>query len=157
MSHGDSRRNSRKPEYSVWSQMRARCGNPKHPEYFRYGGRGIRVCERWGDYANFATDMGDRPHGGTLDRVDVDGNYEPGNCRWATPKEQTRNRRVTIRLTFNGRIQSMADWADELGVTYSTFSGRVKKFGGEKAIAITQKKNQESLRPEPGVLSLVFL
>jgi hypothetical protein len=73
--------------------MTQRCGNPKADNYKYYGGRGIKVCARWSKFVNFLTDMGERPEGKTLDRIDVDGDYEPGNCRWATPKDQSENRR----------------------------------------------------------------
>ena len=89
------RRTSWRPVYGTWRHMRERCADPRHSEYHLYGGRGIKVCDRWrNSYEIFAADMGPRPsptH--SIDRIDVNGNYEPGNCRWATPKEQRHNQR----------------------------------------------------------------
>lgn len=91
--HGHTR-GGRSPTYICWMAMRARCANPKDPGFGYYGGRGITVCDRWrGSFENFLADMGERPEGLTLDRVDNSGNYEPGNCRWATWSEQNLNRR----------------------------------------------------------------
>jgi hypothetical protein len=84
----------KKENYSLWSAMIQRCTNPKRNCWKHYGGRGIKVCERWRNFENFISDMGPRPPGTTLDRINPDGNYEPSNCRWATHKEQTLTKRV---------------------------------------------------------------
>ena len=96
------------PIYSIWTGMVARCSNRRHTQWKDYGGRGITVCDRWnpkagGSFANFLADMGERSEGLSVDRIDNDGNYEPGNCRWATAQQQNSNRRsrYRTRLTHN--------------------------------------------------------
>lgn len=95
--HGQAGRNETR-EYRTWSSMIKRCTNPDAHNYKYYGARGISVCARWHDFRLFFADMGARPEGRTLDRIDVDGNYEPGNCRWATNKEQANNKRNSRRI-----------------------------------------------------------
>lgn len=95
--HGQSRVGHRTKTFDRWKGMRARCRDPKHKSYVNYGGRGISVCERWSDFRNFVADMGEAPEGMLLDRINNDGNYEPGNCRWVDPKQSANNRRPWTR------------------------------------------------------------
>ena len=94
--------------------MKRRCNNASQPCFRHYGGRGIRVCERWQRFENFLADVGERPDGMSIDRIDVDGDYEPGNCKWATRAEQSRNKRGTKLYTYNGKTMCMADWIKEI-------------------------------------------
>lgn len=91
--HNKAGTGNQSPTWNSWSSMKKRCNTKSHVSYPSYGGRGIKVCERWNDFGNFLADMGERPIGKTLDRIDVNGNYEPGNCRWATLSEQQKNKR----------------------------------------------------------------
>lgn len=138
--HGDW--NSR--EYRAWIEARTRCLNPKHHAYDRYGGRGITVCERWNDYANFLADMGRRPSAiHQLDRIDNDGNYEPSNCRWVTAKEQSRNRRNNRLVTINGEVVPVAVAAERFGVSASLVRGRLKRgYSVEEALRLPSSRNR---------------
>lgn len=105
--------------------MRQRCANPNHPQFKDWGGRGIVVCDRWQVYANFLADMGEKPDDRFIERDDNDGNYEPGNCRWATRSEQLRNTRRNHHLTHDGITLCVADWADRIGVKRNTIYHRL--------------------------------
>lgn len=130
--------------YSVWQQMIARCENKNHKWYHRYGGRGITVCDEWQNYRNFekwVNSTGGRPVGHSLDRINNDGPYSPENCRWSTQKEQTRNQSRTIIIEFNGKSQSLADWADELGIKWVTLHNRyVRDWSVERMLTEPVKK-----------------
>ncbi len=120
---------SHSPEHLSWKGMRLRCLYPSHQNYRLYGGRGIKVCERWlHSFPNFLADMGEKPtpkH--TIDRIDPDGNYEPGNCRWATMAEQADNKRTTRHLSFNGTTRNLNTWARHLDISTSTLNERIKR------------------------------
>jgi hypothetical protein len=100
--------------------MKMRCLNPRVPSYRSYGGRGITVCERWLKFKPFLEDMGERPAGTTIERIDLNGNYEPGNCRWATRREQGRNKRRNVFIEFRGERRTISDWAECFGVEPSS-------------------------------------
>lgn len=120
------------PAYSSWDAMIQRCNNPNHKMFKYYGERNINVCKRWMTFENFYKDMGDRPDGCSLDRRDNDGDYEPGNCRWATQKEQVRNRSVTIFIEIDGIRKSLPEWCEELGLKYNTVLYRLRRGWSEK-------------------------
>jgi len=112
-------------EYKIWRGIKDRCENPRCKAYPRYGGRGIRVCERWKSFEAFFADMGKRPSGRSLDRVDNDGPYSPENCRWATPTQQARNQRTNRRVTFLGVTLTVPEWAEITGLNYHTLFNRL--------------------------------
>lgn len=114
------------PEWGCWSGMRTRCTNRRSKSWARYGGRGIRVCERWGSFENFLVDMGPKPtpqH--SIDRIDNEGHYEPGNCRWSLGKEQRDNRRVSRWLEARGQRHTVTDWSELTGVSRSAIRARL--------------------------------
>ena len=116
------------PTHNSWCAMKQRCNYPSSNEYAYYGGRGIKVCDRWNEkFENFLADMGERPKGRTIERLDTNGHYEPGNCVWATMAQQQRNRRSTILIKRNGVTKCVKDWCDELGINPDKVYGRIRR------------------------------
>jgi hypothetical protein len=114
--------------YRQYQGVLQRCYNPNNSRYARYGGRGITVCEQWrNSFEQFYKDMGDSPEGTTLDRIDNDGNYEPSNCRWATPQEQSNNTHTNVLIEHDGKTMTIADWARHLGLPYHWIKYRHSK------------------------------
>src|SRR6185436_16011395 len=105
--------------YRSWVSMNERCNHPSNKDYPNYGGRGITICDRWGNFSLFLADMGLRPAGTFIWRQNNDGNYEPSNCRWETIKQQNNNTRANKFLIFNGSRKSLSEWADALEISYS--------------------------------------
>lgn len=121
---------SRSSEYLIFAHMHKRCGDPRESGYADYGGRGIRVCDRWSKFEKFLADMGRKPSSRhSIDRIDNDGDYCPENCRWATPKEQVRNRKCTIFIEHRGSTKTLQEWADDLGIDYEALYWRYRKAG----------------------------
>lgn len=112
VTHGQSDR----PIYNIWTKMRSRCQNQKNKDFARYGGRGIRVCERWQTFSNFLADMGHPPKGGTIERKDNDGPYSPDNCVWADRKTQGRNTSSNLIVSFGGERVPLAVACERLGL-----------------------------------------
>lgn len=129
--HGLTKRGNKKPsEYIIWSGMISRCTNTKEERYKDYGGRGIMVCNRWlHSFENFFADMGQKPtelH--SIDRINTNGNYEPGNCRWATDIEQARNKRNNIVIEHNNQTLVLSDWAQILNANPASIKYMLKTF-----------------------------
>jgi hypothetical protein len=136
---------ARTPEHIAWMRMKIRCYNKNTKDYPDYGGRGITVCDRWlNSFEAFLADMGLKPSSKhSLDRYpDNNGNYEPGNCRWATAKEQTRNARSNRLVTFNGRQMCIGELAELVGMDYFLLRGRIlhRRWSVEKAVSTPVKK-----------------
>jgi hypothetical protein len=139
--HGHAEGRRQTPEFSAWIGMKERCRNPRTKSFSRYGGRGITVCDRWREsFAAFLADMGPRPspvH--SIDRINNDGNYEPNNCRWATRREQSRNRGDNIVITINGESLCAVDWAERAGIPVSVITGRIRTGWNPEAAVMTPK------------------
>ena len=115
--------------YKTWIEMKLRCENPNNSVYSDYGGRGIKVCDRWrNSFETFLADMGERPSRDySIDRINVNGDYEPSNCRWATRKEQCNNRRSNINIEYNGEVRTLTEWCEILNMNFSNVWYQLRK------------------------------
>ena len=136
--HGHaSGRTAMSPTYASWAAMKARCISPVATDYSQYGGRGITVCERWMQFPAFLEDMGLRPDGTSIDRIDNSKGYYKENCRWAIRKQQQRNMRSNRMVTFRGETLCIAEWAERLGMSHATLYCRIVKHGWDLERAMT--------------------
>ena len=133
------------PEYRSWNHMLQRCNNKNSHKYSDYGGRGIVVCEKWLAFENFFADMGQRPHGKTLERIDVNGNYEPSNCKWATATEQQRNQRIQRNNSSGVKgvswDKSKGKWTAQISVNYKNIY--IGRFSSLQEAALARKRAEE--------------
>lgn len=126
--HGHARTDGQSPTYNSWIAMRNRCNNPNHQSFPFYGARGIRVCESWmTSFETFLSDMGVRPDGMTLDRIDNDGHYEPSNCRWSEQPEQMQNQRHRVYVEHNGEKLLLTEAAKRMGIQENTLRMRLRR------------------------------
>lgn len=142
LSHGHTSNHQLSPTYTVWHGMRQRVNNPKYALFKDYGGRGITVCERWSKFANFLADMGERPEGMSLERIDNDQGYSPENCKWASRIEQANNKRNSVFVDYNGERMTTAQWARKLGYEVHTVAWRLRQgWSVRDAITIKPSRN----------------
>lgn len=134
--HGNAKRGQASPAWATWQAMRRRCADPNSNRWDMYGGRGITVCERWREsFEAFLEDMGPRPDGCSIDRIDNNKGYSKENCRWASVSEQARNRKSSVLIEFNGKTQCITEWSEEVGIGFATLYQRLKKgWSVEKAL-----------------------
>lgn len=125
------------PTYLSWQNAKARCYNPKNKRFSDYGGRGITMCDRWREnFEAFLEDMGERPDGDSIDRIDNNGNYEPGNCRWASKGQQNGNVRGRLRIEYEGQSYSIKEFSRLMGVDFANLYYRVRKAGQDPVQAV---------------------
>jgi pentatricopeptide repeat protein len=136
--HGYARRGRKTDAYRVWESMIRRCHNPNQESYRHYGAKGVTVCDRWRDFRNFIADMGEKPPGMTIDRIDPRRGYEPGNVRWADCKTQARNKTTAHMVTFRGQTKCIAEWAEELGIKAKTLRARLVDHKMPIDVALTR-------------------
>ena len=138
---------SKTPTYKTWCEIKHRCYNQNCSQYKNYGARGIRMCDRWFySYENFLEDMGERPEGMSIDRIDVNGNYEPSNCRWADSETQCNNRRNNIYIEYNGETKTLKQWCDIFEMDYLNVKGAYHRGLHSFEWLVEKYKNHGSIR-----------
>lgn len=154
--HGQSITGKRGAEYRSWEGMKSRCDCPKNPFFSDYGGRGIKVCDRWQLFENFYEDMGERPKGTTLDRIDNNGDYYPENCRWASHKVQSRNKRNNRIIIFKEKEMPLIELQEKTGIPYQRLYERIVRNGWsvDRAVytPVDKQKINKKNRTEGGLL-----
>ena len=132
--HGGAANGKRTSTYQTWKSMRKRCNNPNNPKWHRYGERGIKVCERWNDFSQFLADMGEKPQGTSIERIDNDLGYEPGNCVWAGVSTQGRNKQNTRCVTVCGQRMLIRDACDKYGIPHTS----IWTYRFQKSLTLTE-------------------
>lgn len=135
--HGHATGKTKSPTWLSWLCMWRRCTVASRWDFKFYGGRGVKICDRWRVFANFLADMGERPAGTSLDRIDFDGNYEPDNCRWATRVQQQNNRRSNRLVTCGGVTATLAEWSRRTGLGRQLIAARLG-YGWSPERALSQ-------------------
>lgn len=138
LTHGHANGGNGTRTYNCWRNMKARCTNPKNHKWPDYGGRGITICDKWFAFDGFLADMGECPTNHSIDRIDVNGNYTPDNCRWANPTEQANNQRDNTRLTLNGVTRTVSEWSRATGIQHTTILQRINRSGWSVERALTE-------------------
>lgn len=146
--HGCATPGKQTRTYKIWGGMRARCNIPSAAGYERYGGIGIKVCERWDDFSNFLADMGEAPEGMSIDRENSAGDYEPGNCRWATRQTQNENRKSVRWYELDGVRLTAAGWSKRLGINKSSMYERLEKWPLRQALGAEPRPPQVHVPPK---------
>jgi hypothetical protein len=141
LKHGHGKKNNTSKTYHSWCSMKRRCKCKTLKHYRLYGGRGIKICKRWEKFENFLKDMGERPEGKTIDRIDVNGNYEKNNCRWSTAKQQNLNKQKTIKIMYKNNLFTINELSLQINIPESIIRDRLRlKWSVEKIINTPPRK-----------------